>query len=389
MKKFLLGAIALIGFGMVAGAAMADNNSNAMPGNGPIVSIGGFADFEAGWASQKSQFETPPFNRKFKLRDYDEIHVNVNGQTDNGIGYGAVIQLEADVTPDDTNFGANADKTYIFLESRLGRLEFGSNTDAARTLKVDAATFARASGGIDGDWYHWVNLTGTNQQQMFIIRPDLPTAHALGTRAPNANKITYYSPRIGGVQFGLSFTPDQGDIGTATGWTGNTNGDYQNVVNTGLNYTTQFGQVSLAAAVTGEFARNELAIKEDLRAYNGGLNLGYAGFTLGGSYGGWDRSTQLKALPGVVLINANGSGQSKYWDLGAAYETGPYALSLTYLGSTYAGVNKFSNISAGTDYKLAPGLTPFLEANFFKLDQGGATESNSGTVALVGTQLNF
>src|SRR5579872_6452805 len=124
---------------------------------------------------------------------------------------------------------------------------------------------------------------------MFITRPDLPSAEQLGTTVPNSNKITYYSPRIYGFQGGVSFTPDQGDIGTATGWTGDLNGNYQNVVNGGLNYTTQWDKVSLAAAATGEWARNELsAVNDELSGYNVGANAGFAGFTAGGSFGEWN-----------------------------------------------------------------------------------------------------
>ncbi len=381
MKKFLLGTTALIGAGMIAGGALAADSQ--MAGSSPTVSLGGFADFEAGWAGQKSAYETGVFSRAMKFRDYNQVHVNVNGQTDNGIGYGAVLQLEANVTPDDTNYSTgNADKAYIFIESRLGRLEFGSNTDAARTLKVDAATFARASGGIDGDWYHWVNITGVAGTSMFIVRPDLPTAEQLGTTAPNSNKITYYSPRISGFQGGISFTPDQGDIGTATGWTGDMNGNYQNVVNGGLNYTAQIDKVSVAAAATGEWARNELsAVTDELSAYNFGANAGFAGFTVGGSFGEWNHSLQA---------NSGAGNDSYYWDIGGAYETGPYALSVTFMDSRFAS-NKFTNVSVGTDYKLAPGLTPFVEASFFELKEHDAagTSKNNGSVVLAGTQLNF
>lgn len=368
MKKLLLGTSALVAAGLVAGSAFAAE---------PNVSVGGFSNFQAGLVDQDSVFETGPNSRDFKTRSHNEVHVNVNGKADNGLGYGAVIELQADVTASEDASGFNADKSYIFLESGLGRAELGSNTDASRALQVNSATFARATGGVDGDWYYFVNTGGLAGTSAFIIRPDLPTAHAKGA-AEDANKFTYYSPRYSGFQLGVSYTPDQGDAGNSVGFTGEANGNYENVWNLGLNYTGQFDQVGIAASATGEWGESESAAVEDLNAYALGVNLTYGGFTVGGSYGDWQDST--------FAVGATNS-DADYWDAGIAYETGPYGVSLTYLDSSLAS-NDFQNFSVGADYKLAPGLVPYIEANFFDLDDNAAT-TNDGSAILFGTQLNF
>ena len=51
-------------------------------------------------------------------------------------------------------------------------------------------------------------------------------------------------------------------------------------------------------------------------------------------------------------------------------------------------------MSIGADYKLAPGLVPYVEVSFFEADDNvtdvaGASEDNEGTVFIVGTALNF
>ncbi len=369
MKKFLLGTSALISAGLVAGSALAA---------GPNVSVGGFQDFQAGWVDQEAAFETGANSRDFKTRSDTEVHVNVNGKADNGLGYGAVVELEADVTAADNGEGFNADKTYLFIESGMGRVELGSNTDAAEALQVSPGNFARATGGVDGDWYLFVNTGGVGGGQAFILRTDLPTAHAKGV-TEDANKITYYSPRFSGFQFGVSFAPDQGDVGSATGFTGENNGDQEGVFNAGINYTGKYQNVGVQGSITGEWGSSETAATEDLNAYAAGLALNYMGFSFGGSYGDWQEST----LP----VAAN-QGDSQFWTLGAAYATGPYGISVTYLDAERNN-NDSNNLSVGADYKLAPGLVPYIEANFFELDQGGTTVDNEGTVVLFGTQLNF
>ena len=370
MKKLLLGTSALIGAASLATAAHA---------NGPTITLGGFADFQAGIADQDLDTTGTQYGRDVKFQNDTEIHVKVNGEADNGLRYGAVVELEADVSADADNEGVNADKTYLFLESELGRVEMGANSSASHTMRVESSTFARATGGTDGDWYDYVNFGGTN----YIISPELPTAHANGV-AEDATKLTYYTPRFSGFQAGVSYTPDSGNVGTAAGFSTDTdvgtfaNPQFENVFNLGLNYTGQFDDVGLALSATGEFGQSEVATQEDLSAYALGANLSYMGFTVGGSYGDWSDSGQ------TVGSNADAS----YWDAGIAYETGPFGVSLSYIDSEY-GANDNQNLIVGADYELAPGLVPYVEVSFFNLDTTGTVLDNDGTVFLVGSQLNF
>lgn len=367
MKKFLLGTSALVGAVAFASAASAE----------PTVSVGGFLDFQAGFTDQDFDATGTVGGRETKFANDTEVNINVQGTADNGLTYGAVIELEADVTADTDGEGLNADKTFLFVESNAGRVELGSNIGAEDALKVDAATIARATGGIDGDWYRFANTTFST----FIIRPDLPTAHARGA-SEDATKITYYSPRFSGVQVGVSYTPDDGNVGTAAAFTTDTDaGDNENVFGLGANYTGQFDQVGVQLSATGAFGESETPATEDLSAWALGTVLSYQGFSVAGSFGDWDDSGQAVA--------AVGDNDQNYWTLGAAYETGPFGVSLTYLDSEQAD-NELQNVSVGADYQLAPGLVPYVEVNFFELDQAGtATADNDGTVLLVGTELTF
>ncbi len=369
MKKFLLGTSALIGAAAFAGSVHAA---------GPDVSVGGFIDFQAGFSDQDTAFETGANSREAKFRNDTEVHVNVEGKADNGLTYGATIELEADVTAADGGEGLNADKTWIYLESSAGKLELGANAGAEHGLKVDASTIARATGGIDGDWYYFINTGGSTGTTNFIVTPDLPAQHAQGARE-DANKITYYSPRFSGLQVGVSYTPDEGDVGTAAGWTGELNGDNENVFGLGANYEGTFSGVGVQLSATGAFGEQEVAGTEDLSAWQGGAVLSYRGFSLAGSYGDWTDSG---------LATGTTNDDQNFWTAGAAYETGPFGLSVTYLDSE-AQSNDVTNLSVGADYQLAPGLSPYIEVSFFDLDENGTNTDNDGTLVLVGTELNF
>lgn len=367
MKKILLTS-ALVGTTLLASAAVAN----------PTVTVGGFIDFQAGLTDQDSTHEVGANSRNAKFQNDTEVHINVEGTSDSGLIYGAQIELEADVTSDADNEGLNADKTFIYLQGEnFGRFELGSNTDAAAQLKVDASSIARATGGIDGDFYDFAGISTVGNGQ-FIISPDLPTAHALGVRE-DSNKITYVSPRFSGLQLGVSYSPDQGDVGTAAGFTGENGFDQENVFNLGLNYQYMQNDFDVEASLTGEFGSAENAAQEDLEAWALGLALSYREFHLAGSYGDWTDSDQL----------VGAANDSDFWTLGTAYVNGPAGVSITYLDSEYA-TNEFTNLVVGADYSLAPGLVPYVEVSFFDLDAGaGAANSNDGTVFLIGTELTF
>jgi outer membrane protein OmpU len=367
MKNILLGTSALVGAALVAGAALAED---------PKVLIGGVIDFQAGYTSQDADAGL----REQAFRNDTEINVSVEGKSDNGLGYGAVIDLEADVSGAARNQGFNAARTYTFLEGGFGRVELGSVEGAAQTIQVDAATIARGTGGIAGDYDMFI---GNNTGFANISRGQLPGYHSDVTRlggddsTDNAAKVTYYSPRFSGFQVGVSYTPNLADRGATPARA--RGADFGNVFDLGVGYEGQFDQVGVKAAFAYERGQGSQFTGNDLRAWNLGASVNFAGFSVAGSYGDWDNAF----APG---------SESDYWTAGLAYDFGPFGASATYIDSTVdfgAGVeNKFDNLVLSADYALAPGLTPYVEVSFFDASNDVAV-SNDGTVALVGAQLAF
>ena len=135
-------------------------------------------------------------------------------------------------------------------------------------------------------------------------------------------------------------TPDSGDTGTVAGSTGSNNlGQFENVIDTALTYAQAFGGVNIAASVSGEFAKSEDPLLNDIAAYAAGLNIGYGGFTVGGSYGNWGDSS---------LITTYTADDATYWTAGVGYERGAWGVSLGYLESAYND-NEAKVVSLGAD----------------------------------------
>lgn len=352
------------------------------------ITLGGFIDFQGAYVDQDIDRD----DRDLTFANDTEIHVTVRQKADAGFVYGAVVELEADVTEDYREQGLNADKTYLFLESNLGRVELGSTNDAAARLAVDPSNFAAATGGTHGDYTTVIRFPATGAHGGhggathhlghgdFIHHPSLPLHHMHGA-AEDATKISYYSPRSGGFQFGGSFIPDTGNVGTAAGFTddmGHT--DFENVLAGGVQYQGRYQNVGIAASLTGQYGSEEAPNHNDLKAYAAGVNLSYEGFNVGAAYGDWNKSV---THPSPTLENG------QYWSLGAGYSEGAVGTSVTYLNSEYKG-NQASIVSLGADYALAPGLTPYAEVTFADLQHSNAAAGeNQATAVLIGTQLNF
>lgn len=381
MKKILLATTGLVGAALVAGAASAET---------PKVTLGGYADFQAGYTSDDFDGGAGRDTRSTGFRNDNEITIHVDGKTDAGLGYGAVVDLEADINDDVDGSGTNASRTFTYLESGWGRVELGGNKDAAANLRVDASTLAVATGGINGAWTYFVNPVAAGGVPSttgvpFITTSKLVAEHGNVFSAGaedtfNATKVTYYTPRYYGFQAGASYTPDLGDRGQG-GAGFRAKDTFGNVWDLALNYENQFTNgVKLAASGAYEYGESDVTGVEDIGAWNIGALVGYQGFSLAGSYGDWSDSG-----------NAAGN-DADYWTLGAGYEAGPFGLSATYLDSTLetaAGDDKFSNIVLGADYKLAPGLTPYAEVSFYDYDAPATANDNQGTAVILGTQLAF
>ncbi len=400
MKKILLGTTTLVGAaGLFAGAAMADT---------PKVTLGGFEDFQVGIVNQDLDTDL----RSHSFRSDTEVTLRIDGVMDNGLKYGGGINLEADVDGDSDsagtsgfdsdNQGFNASQTYIYMEGMWGRMEMGSRVGVTNTMKVDASSIARATGGIDGDWRYYVTPTGPLAgSQHYIASPDLilDSGFAGGSfgadtmngefgdeSTENNNKVTYYTPRFSGFQAGVSYIVDSTASRGQLVSLGNAGaGQAENIFAGGLNWEGKFDQFGIMLAATGEWGNAEAAGTEDLRAWNAGAKVTFMGFALAGSYGDWGDS--LRATGG-------GLDDSFYWTVGGSYETGPFGFSVTYLKSEFdqgAGSDDFHNLSVGVDYKMAPGFTPYAEVSFVSIDPaaGTAADDNDATVFIAGTQLAF
>jgi len=380
MRKFLLGTTAL-----VAGLAFA----RAASAEAPItVTLGGGLQVNGGLVSE----DLDTNRRGYGMETDTNVNVGAEGKT-GAFTYGVKLDLFADQTS-----STNSDEVYGYIFGELGRLEVGDQ-DGAGDRMLPYAPNGFGTGGIDGDYKNFYNV-GSNSSRASVFGLD---ELFKAKDSEDATKITYFSPRFAGFQFGASYTPDgQGTGSQAPGnsnelVSGTTSGllnteSFENFYEIGLNFVEKFGDfdVALGGEYVGASAKAQAGTEfEDLSGFGVGLNLGYMGFTVGGGY-------VQQGTGGYASTAGLADDDTKGWNAGLQYETGPFTVGGNVLMAEGEGLqtveadNEFTAYSIGATYNIAPGLDTYLETTMFDYQsESGAASDNEGSVVILGTALEF
>ncbi|WP_207481283.1 porin [Arenibaculum pallidiluteum] len=364
MKKILLGTAALLGTAVMAQGAAAQ----------VTVKFGGDIRFDAAWIDDDlSNAKDVNFVQEVRFP------ISVEGKTDNGLTYGAFIRLRnsgsnhgASSTPSATN-GENfyAERKYVYVESAFGRVEMGDEWGAVTKLSGFAP--AVGIGQLDGDWGKWSD---------FGLFQYVPAAYF-----DRSTKVTYYTPRLVGVQAGVSYTPSVGQIGDNNSLARrlNTATAYQDRVELAANYKGEFGGFTVDLGGGYAFADETSVALDSYKSWNVSAAVGYAGFIVGGTY--FDNNRTLESLLDIADL------ENKGWNAGVSYDAGPFALGVSYgrtnSESADGTIGDDSMWAIGGTYSVAPGLA--LQADVYLLDSDNAFggTGNDATVVMLRTNLLF
>lgn len=330
------------------------------------VTIGGFTAFQAAVFDKVGASST---NRDFQSET--ELGISADGKTDNGLEYGAYVQLEAS-TSDTTNAG----ETMIYVSGNWGRVDLG-DTPGASDLVVYAPTIG--AGQINGsydDYFPTTVLATTPNNRGDHLFTAIDTGYE--------TKVSYTTPKIAGFQAGVSYVPES-SMGESVEMTSTSRTDTYEF---GLAYEGEYSGVSLAFGGNYILGNSTTAGTEDLNAWSAGLQMGYEGFHFGGGY---THDGDSLAATGVANDNVTA------WNVGATYETGPWGFGLSYLLTDYdtngeaPGVNggTFSAVMAGASYQLAPGLTLSADAGYIDRNRTGTADDADGYILLTDVKAAF
>lgn len=331
------------------------------------LGLGGFMQQWAGYAwNDDDDFSGADVKSDLRLE------VGAETTLDNGLQVGTEVRVDWGDSGDFDQFI----EAFLYLESGLGRVEVGDRDSAAALMHYAAPEVG--IGINDGDVSDWVANPTVSDADSAFESTYLYLGEDKGT------KISYFTPRLAGFQLGVSYIPEFEQLNNEQP----ADDRYHQGVALGANFVDSLGPVAVAASAT--FLRAEapdgMAGIEDARGYAFGLELGYAGFTLGGSYA----STRGSADGGT---DASRSLDGEGWDLGLAYETGPWAVSFSHFHGEAEGAvalpgrDKSDVFMLSARYALGPGVS--LAGSLYHVDYDGEARDNSGYAAVSGIVLDF
>ena len=407
MRKYLYETTSLVGVGLLAGAGAAQAEPQ------PIhLELGGF--FHQ-WQGIVDTDHCQEGGRKSDCLDADivqvgEVYFKIRGELENGIKVGGRIELE---TQQDTDV---IDAARVDISGPFGHFQLGQEDSARHNWAFDTAA-PNEGILINSGWE--TAFAATSQNSGGLLRPTHSTALDFSDKAP---KVTYFTPRVGGFQFAISWTPDTqtdletspvgngsgGSQGSLRFGTANEEETYTNAVDLGIHYSGEFEGVGITAQAgwgTVDTPDNlddadSGGSTSDPGIYQAGLAVSLSGFTLAG---GWARMDHGLVLGGSTTddgLTGEQRTDGHAWTIGAGYATGPWAFSAGYLHGEEEGAtevsgndeNDFYQISAS--YALSPGLGVNLQ--YLHVDReadqencGGCGADSDTDAIMLGVKVGF
>ena len=369
MKKILIGTTALVAVGLIAGQASAAEKIK--------LGLGGY--YQSFFKITDQDQVNGVDYRSDEMVQEGEIHFLGETVLDNGLKVGVQVQLEGYTT------GDQIDEHYVYFDGSWGRVLLGAENSAPYLMHYAAPSAIAGHGVSSPNFFNF--STGTNLAGRVGQAPS-----TLINNTSDANKLTYFTPRMAGFQLGLSYTPSVaggtgGSSGSYGNLTDNVPGRQEQIVEVGVNYVNKLGPVDLA--VSGGYLKGSLEAPaviggiqaDDLQVWSLGLNVGFSGFTFGGSYVNDNRGL-------------DGNNDITGWDVGLVYAFGPYKVGAAYANHQREfdggrGDDEIKFYEIGGQYAMGPGISLNAGVQFLDADSDFASGRQDGTSFLIGTALSF
>ena len=277
-----------------------------------------------------------------------EVYFQGSMESDAGLKFGVHVQLEA-------NAPTGIDESFAHIGGAFGRLEIGARDSIQ----------ARTHYGIS-DVGVGLNAGDT---QKWIGGAYLDTNGWLGD---NLNLI-YISPRVSGVQVGLSYGPDAGNENSVTS---PPDGNDDAVWAAGINFDQAVGDASFKVSL-GHRNRSQSDHDDDDTFTNVGVQVGFGAFQLNAAYAERDKGTDMAA------------DQWDVWGASVKYTDGPMALSLGHMAHDTDASTERTATMFSASYTLAPGVAWRSSAFAVEDDTDASAAKNEGTSFVTGITLNF
>ena len=353
MRRLLYSTTAFVTAGLLSGGLQAAE---------PLkLTIGGTLQQWFGVVNHEKDADQS-FN-SFGINTDNEINFKARTLLDNGIE--AEVFTRLNVYNNDTgptnNGSVGLDEQWVALGGIFGKVYAGTKDSINKSLHNQPVDYGIGTDDVGLTWIEkrTVSAAGLSVPLGGSAISDLMSG-ASGARnhrtsfeqfANQVPMVGYISPQVAGFQLGLTYAPNPSMLGTNSN-TKTSATDHWDVT---LAYAREFRSVSIG--FDGGYAHQDqaddlvaatfptLGVSEgrnDVNAWNTGLKLGYAGFTLGGS---------------VLQVQRPGAhvNDGIAWNAGVAYANGPWGVSYTYFQEKRRGDHGVTATLIVTPVPLSPG----------------------------------
>jgi len=348
-------------------------------------------------------------NKKLFFGSNASVIANIEHKTDD-LTYGAKIVINTTAAP---KTSATYNGSHLYIQSDdFGKIEAGAPFNVNKSMLIDASSVAANMAGASWSTFMVKNPQGLagfsiNNEDFYLSEIKSSDLGAVD-REPS-RKINYYTSKINGFQFGVTWCPDTTNGGSHKAHEAKAfnarkvqyidgNGDQQlysirhgatNAFALGATYEQQVNEdTSWKVALTGEFGKaiqaaayaqegaaptevidpsavnntdDKILIGDhklkNLKAYNIGAQVTSGKYSYALSYGDLGKSFTSN---NDAKFSKNGSRRSYFYSAAVAYTEGQMKVSLTYRGSST--MKTVANVFAlGSDYQFKEGLQGYTE----------------------------
>jgi hypothetical protein len=251
--------------------------------------------------------------------------------SDTGIHYGATVRVgSGDYGQSDDSPGHNEkvglNEAFLFAETAWGRFRLGDDDGAADRATDLLPTLV--GGEMSGDW-------------LDAIRTPAPAGY-LGRDSDDATKLLYQTPRLLGLQLGVSYAPQRHSLGedivTPSGGL-----HERNLVEVALNERGDAGPLSYELGVAYSRGQSKVAGVAGTKAVSAAGLLIYGGFSLGAVW--FDNADSAQPRH---------TGQTGGATVQGTYQNGPYGLTLFWHQSQVRDDFTMRAYGIGAEWDLLP-----------------------------------
>ena len=400
MKNYLLGTTAIVAAGMLAVTGPAQ--AQAKKGDRIKIGISGYMEQWVGVADNDDANAGVNENTGVDVQSDSEFYFTGRTTLDNGIKVGVRMELEGNTDERD-----QIDESWMYVEGSFGRINLGGEDNAAMAMHFQA--FDIGIGNFDAQ-AKWVQDPTERRGQQGLERGTRFNT-MWGRTAPtlddsHAEKITYYTPRMEGFQFGVSWIPNFEE--DASGSIASVSSGYHDGIAVGANFVRKFDKVRVALSagyITAEYPPSTDVPTNNPGSpstWSVGASISAGPMRFAGSYG---EASNTRHDAGTTMgTSTDGEAHS----LGAYYRFGKNMVGVTYWHSEVKeliavdGDSTMDMFTISGRHSLGNGVS--LRATLLYLDiegedtdgntnstgtTGGARDDNSGWAFVTGVRVNF